>query len=275
MAENTTDAKLLAVEASIRRFTRAGWAFVVLGFLLGAFGIWKLPAEDKFSLANLSALGSYLQGSVSSVWTLAGLFFIYVAFQGQKLQLLKQDIELDEQNKQFSLQNFESIFFQLLTYQNQIVSRFHIGPPSPNNPLGAPAFKEVYQRFGAFVLNRIETEQLDTRQMLDKQFIGDCYEQFYRNYQGELGHYFRHLYRIVKMVKFSDIEERHKRRYTSLVRAQLSAHELGLLFYSCVSPLGAEKFKPLIEEFGLLENLDPQILCHESHKEFYQPAAFE
>jgi putative phage abortive infection protein len=62
--------------------------------------------------------------------------------------------------------------------------------------------------------------------------------------------------------------------YTSLVRAQLSAYELSFLFYNGICPI-AKKFKPLIEEFGLLEHLDKKLLLDSSHESFYEKSAFK
>jgi hypothetical protein len=89
-----------------------------------------------------------------------------------------------------------------------------------------------------------------------------AYTQVYHAQQQQLAHYFRNLYHIIKFVKTSDMSD--KRRYTSLVRAQLSAYELPVLFYNCLTPYG-ERFRPLVEEFGLLEHLDPQLLLNPSH----------
>ena len=98
------------------------------------------------------------------------------------------------------------------------------------------------------------------------------YSAFYTQHQGALGHYFRNLYHIFKFVKESPIED--KRRYTSLARAELSQYELALLFYNGISPYG-EKFKPLIEEFGLLENLNTGLLMNEAEDvKLYDPMAF-
>ncbi|MBK8344630.1 MAG: hypothetical protein IPL12_15845 [Bacteroidetes bacterium] len=43
-----------------------------------------------------------------------------------------------------------------------------------------------------------------------------------------MGHYFRNLYHIIKYIDNSNIE--NKRTYTNFVRAQLSSHELALIF---------------------------------------------
>lgn len=112
-----------------------------------------------------------------------------------------------------------------------------------------------------------------------------CYEKdFYQVRQHELGHYFRNLYHIIKYVdkaealkgEDADIEYKNRRRYTSLVRAQLSVFELCLIFYNGLGSEGKE-FKQLIEKYGLLENLHDRknILLNATHEKFYDKTAFQ
>lgn len=97
--------------------------------------------------------------------------------------------------------------------------------------------------------------------------MNEVYEVFYKQHEAELGHYFRSLYNVVKFVKNSDVTD--KRLYTNLVRAQLSSHELLLIFYNCLSGLGREKFKPLVKEFDLLKHLHTQILLDPTHASLF------
>lgn len=59
------------------------------------------------------------------------------------------------------------------------------------------------------------------------------------------------------------------------MRAQLSAFELALLFYNCLSEYGRDKFKPLVEEFGLLKNMRRGLLFEEAHQGLFVYTAFE
>jgi hypothetical protein len=69
-------------------------------------------------------------------------------------------------------------------------------------------------------------------------------------------------------VKASDVEDAvFKQRYARLARAQLSKYELLFLLYNCLTEYG-KGFKPLVEEFGLLEHLDRKSLLHPSHEDF-------
>jgi vacuolar-type H+-ATPase subunit I/STV1 len=53
------------------------WLCVVAGILLVIYGYNSVKKEGGFTLVNLGTIGSFFQGSVASVWALAGLLFIY------------------------------------------------------------------------------------------------------------------------------------------------------------------------------------------------------
>jgi hypothetical protein len=98
------------------------------------------------------------------------------------------------------------------------------------------------------------------------------FQDFYKDHEPQMGPYFRNLYHVFKFVKLSAPEP--KRQYTSLARAQLSKFELLFLFYNCLTPYGAG-FKPLVEEFGLLEHLEKGVLLNKAHAAFYADGAFK
>ncbi len=111
-----------------------------------------------------------------------------------------------------------------------------------------------------------------------KEVFNDTYEEeFFSIYQTYIGHYFRHLYNVVKFVHehefFDEKEFKEKKRYTNFVRAQLSSNELGVLFYNCLSDRGA-KFKDLVEEYALFEDMPPKVLIDEEHLKLYAPSAY-
>ena len=97
-----------------------------------------------------------------------------------------------------------------------------------------------------------------------KSYFWSIYSEFYIKLDTHLGHYFRNLYRIIKMVDeqpfYLSKEEEFKKKYfyTSIVRSQLSDYEIIWLFYNGLYEYGNEKFKPLMEKYTLLKNLiDP------------------
>jgi hypothetical protein len=261
--------------------TWGAYACVVLGLAVAFPPLVVLcrSTGDRFTLNNLSSLGSYWQGSVASLFSLGAFLLIYATFLAQQNQIAQQDKELDDQKQQFQLQhesikrqNFESAFFQLLHLHNEIVAAL----VTSGGARGRSAFSVWHEQF-TFVRfhvwwmkqNKVITP---ASAILRLPVVVELYKPFYTEHESQLGHYFRSLYHIIKFVKGSDIQD--KRRYTSLVRAQLSKYELFFLFYNCLSSYG-EGFKPLVEEFGLLEHLDKKLLLDPSHETFYADSAYK
>jgi hypothetical protein len=85
-----------------------------------------IAEKEPTKLQNLGSLGSYLQGSVSSLWALAGFFIIFVAFLVQAIQFTEQRKQFKLQSDSVARQNFESRFFGLLDYHRQNVSEIGI-----------------------------------------------------------------------------------------------------------------------------------------------------
>jgi hypothetical protein len=263
----------------------------VLGIYCFILGYQKLNGGGS-DLGAWGNFGSYLQGTTGSLWALAGVFIIFVAFLMQlrqlkeqkeqfRLQFKQQEVERAEEQKQIQAQsqqfqaqqesikrqNFESSFFQLLNLQNQITA----GLRCTDRFSGPKTSRECFQTWLDYLRQEFVSRQVILTEN-DLGHIREAYQVFYRGAQAALAHYFRNLYHAIKFVKSSDISD--KRRYTSLVRAQLSAYELTLLFYNGLSVFG-EGFKPLIEEFGLLEHLDDSLLMERSHRQLYAESAYQ
>lgn len=98
----------------------------------------------------------------------------------------------------------------------------------------------------------------------------------FQGYNAQLGHYFRHLYQMVKFLALADskvISEDDKNEYARIIRSELSDFEQALLFYNAVSDrgqswnsvAGAEEGneytkRGLISRFRLIKNIPGNIL---------------
>lgn len=181
--------------------------------------------------------------------------------EGQKLQLL-------EQTKTFALQRFEDSLFALFRMHGEIVGAMDLVSEKGRTTRSRDCFAVWYRRLQTLLLR--STANLEEPALQD---IQESYRTFYKEHQAELGHYFRHLYHIVKFIKTAPIE--NKRHYTALLRAQLSGYEHLMLFYNGLSEYGFQKFKPLIEEFALLENMPQEhLVARHLHIKLYEPSAY-
>lgn len=88
-----------------------------------------------------------------------------------------------------------------------------------------------------------------------------AYEKLYKEYENVIGHYYRNLYRIVKLIQNttfdSESQERdneEKRQYRGILRAQLSSFELLMLFYNISYSEKGKKFKELVAGINFFDD---------------------
>jgi hypothetical protein len=304
--DQTTEKKRTVPTTTGKIVTSFGWLCVVLGFIAAFIGLFVTDHDtSRFSLSNLANFGSYAQGTVASLWSLGALLFLYATLLAQREQLKQQQQQLEEQRIQYEdeqerlktenqqqsqqfdlqqqsikLQSFENSFFQQIKLFNDVRIQTSIDYEAFTGEVTAYEGPNCFKTCRTLLTNgyphsnfqRIsECAPVNAQEL--KNAAHDYFMKFYEPYRHGLDHYFRQLYHIIKFVDSShalntDVE---KRRYTSLVRAQLTDNELFLLFYNGVCP-HAEKFRPLIEKYGLLEHLDRTLLLHEAHASFYENA---
>lgn len=89
----------------------------------------------------------------------------------------------------------------------------------------------------------------------------EAYETFYKKNENVIGHYYRNLYRIVKLIQGNvfDVESQErdneeKRKYRGILRAQLSSFELLMIFYNVSYSQKGKKFKELIEGINFFDD---------------------
>lgn len=211
------------------------------------FGVHLSQSQETWG-----QFGDFLGGVLNPIFSFLALIglLITIALQVRQLRISAHELRsaeaaLSAQSDATRVQNFETSFFQLLRLHNDVVNAIDLQSEEGRITKGRDCFK-------VFV-NRLEKELLTEGGNKKYEIFIAQYEFFYMNHEHEIGHYFRLLYNIVKLIKFTDGID--KKRYTNLLRAQLSSYEQKLLFYNCISSWGKEKFKPLVEEFALLKTI--------------------
>jgi hypothetical protein len=102
--------------------------------------------------------------------------------------------------------------------------------------------------------------------------IDNTYRKICHTHGSDFGHYFRHLYQVYRLLETSTITDKH--RYAALIRANLSTSELTVLFYNCLSSLGIQKFKPLVEKYAAFEDMRDLNQLVAEHRRLFHGAAF-
>lgn len=266
--------------------------FVVSTFYIAMVYIPKFYGEPNDS----SEFGDMF-GALNALYS--GLAFVGVIYaillQRRELQLQREELvqtrnelqgqkfQLEAQNKTFLKQTFENTFFQLLRLHIEILDCIEYrttyitqsGLPSQgaiNTHTKIYSGREAVASFYEILRDKFVHHTQKIPYIHADSLINEIYLDFFSDYQPDIGHYFRNLYNIIKFIDESEISDR--RFYSNLVRAQLYSSELLLLFYNCLSDLGREKFKPLVEAYALLEDMPTKSLLNISHIRLYEPTAF-
>jgi hypothetical protein len=246
--------------------------FVVIVIILQGV-LWAAIVQAYPKLSDRAEFGE-LFGGINTLF--AGLAFAALVFtlvlqrralSIQQTELEDQRREISEQNSRQETQAFETMLFQMLGFHHEIAKeiRVRIGP---QDFAGRTAFRVLADELSVSIANRAGALNAPSAITVAQ----EGYESFHQRFRGVLDHYFRNLYHIVKFIDQSGVKV--PRRYTALVRAQLSPPELMLLFYNGLSARG-EKFKPLMEKYSLFEHLDDAELPLPGHKALYDGRAYD
>lgn len=205
------------------------------------------------------------QGQFGDTFGVLNALFSGLAFVGVAAAVWFQMKELSEVQTQAIQQSFESKFFGMLELHHEIVSQMTYNEGRVDAATGRRVFSGMYAAYAASRMGLHGTNDIS------KQEAKLVYENFYNSNSAYLGHYFRNLYRIVKLIDDSKVDD--KKTYSGIVRAQLSRDELRLLFYNGFSFRG-DKFERLIEKYALMEHLPVADLYRQTDFAFYRREAF-
>jgi len=226
--------------------------------------------------AHWGEFGDYIGGVLNPIFGFLALIALLmtISLQATELKLTREELKnssdaLNAQNKTLITQNFENSFFQMLRLHNDIVNSIDFvrggGTRQVVTTSGRDCFPVMLER----LISRYESNKLIDDEKLKTE---QSYNIFYDSLQVELAHYFRYLFNIFKFIHNSEIS--NKRFYSNLIRAQLSNHELVILFYNCLSEHGKERFLPLAIEYAMFNNLPESLLLDKSHKSWLPDEAY-
>jgi hypothetical protein len=269
-------------------------SFGILGllvFITSIFYFQNAEVFDKTKAINSNKFGdfgSFMSGSVGTIWALVSVILFYLtlrlqrkelSFQRDELELTRNELfgqknQMIKQNETLSHQQFENTFFQLLTLFNSIVNSLDIRTRDTKvvTNSGRDCFEVFYKK--------LKNLQIGKNSYKNSYIVSDCeveetieaYDDLYNSHKSDMSHYFRTIYHIFKFIDSAKIE--NKNQYIAITRAQLSSYEQILIFYNCLHINGLEKFKPLIEKYGIFKNLDRNLLLNNEHLNKYKEGAY-
>jgi hypothetical protein len=228
---------------------------IIIGIRFGLYVYNIYQSNNVAELNNLSNIGQFLSGTVGILTSAIVSLIIFSALIAQMKQ------------------SFENTFFQLLKSYENIVNNLNVSDAFNKNLdvedqiyNGKNAFKEMFKILSGKYFDRKKISPFDddkteppTEEKKKKMLkvINESYLDFDKEFQPYIGYYFRDVYYILKLTnKGKLLTKREKHFYVNILRANLSAYELLLLFYNSLSDRGKDKVNPLIEKYQFLKHIE-------------------
>lgn len=239
---------------------------VFAAILLLLIDLWLILKADK--LDAIGVFGDFFGGVLNPIFTFLTLFGLIVTIVIQRQELGLARIEYEKTADALGMQAVETTFFNILDLHHNIVENLKVdiselkgGSALVNITeeiisgfikishervfLGRRAFEET--------LNFITYKTDSCNEMVER------YKLIQDKHNHVLGHYFRNLYQALKIIDAYNeniLSKEQKRKYASILRAQLSTKELALLFINCLEGVSDKgQFKNLIIKYSMLEHL--------------------
>jgi hypothetical protein len=161
----------------------------------------------------------------------------------------QQRNEASERARESQKTVFNEKFFSLLSHLNGLVDGTDIDVRKNNERVvreGRDAFRSMLTTLRKKIPPGLEPISLAK--------IQKRYLDFYHEKENDLGHYFRTIYVICKMI-VDEQDHIDKNSYFRILRSQLSNSEMLFLLYNCSVGYGGKKFLPIINDYSLFQNL--------------------
>lgn len=218
--------------------------FVVSPLIVYCLTLQNENFAEKSS--DFGVFGDYIGGTLGTIIGAISIYLVYITYTSQVEFARRQDESMKRQQ-------FETTYFSLLEQQQMIRSQLKgtIGDETYEGILYLQNLK-LQLSDALSELNYIQDEITEDNKVMLKNRVNSLYMDFFLPNVSNLGHYFRHLYHILKHVEDSNMPD--ARKYADLLQSQLSNDELYLLAINGISNYGRRKMLPLMDKYGLLEN---------------------
>ena len=242
-----------------QKAARSGFWWIASTAIVGVLLLWLLLGWFASTQSKPGDFGDSF-GVSNALFSGLAFAILIATLHSQREELALQRQELVEQRQIFMRQQFEDTFFQLLALHDKVTDNLELRPGASDYRRGRACFPELLQRL-AEAYDRSDVPEAD-----DERRLITAYETFYRDVDYMLGPYFRVMYNVMRYVDESRMPD--KKIYSNFVRAQLSSHEIALLFYSAAFYRHGHGMRKYLGRYNLLKHLPVDKLIKPTHLEW-------
>lgn len=230
--------------------------FALFAFYWLTYSVRLQIKELKETREELSKAAQAQEESAKHQEEIARLEAENVKTQIDILELNKDTLKSQQdaaiaQQQQIALQNFESLFFQLLKAKTDITNDIRFLRPAKGHQEAELFVGKEAIKYGMDGFKKSQTSI--------------AWEEYYRhNLLDYMGSYFRICFQIVKLIDNTEDIDRHtetkpyskkRKEFFDIFRATLTQYELEAFFFNCLGKYGKDNFKSLVEKYGIFEHI--------------------
>lgn len=283
------------------------WGLIAFGVLVAVGGLFLFHPGQNHEYAEFAG------GTVGPIWGLASILLIYVAFIGQKQQLIQQQLEIqynqlelqatreelrgqkiqmEEQNNTARLQRFENTFFNLLSAFNEVSNNISFvevrrlstwtsggrGGSTFSGPDETRSHVVMHKgKYASEILyNRLSEYYSDLGRYSSEELkVDKAYTKFIGEFKNQVNHFFNSFFNLVTLVDKAEAVD--KDFYIKTILSQISSAELSLIFYHAkfYTEFNKKNYE-VMERFRIFRQIIRTTLLKESHRDtFYSRGYFE
>lgn len=230
--------------------------FALFAFYWLTYSVRLQIKELKDTRTELAKASVAQEKSAEHQESIAELEQKNVDTQKEILELQKQSLQSQidanaAQQQQIAIQNFESLFFELLKAKTEVTENISINIDK-SNP------QNIIHGKGAIEKHILYFKKKNKKSNWEEYYTENLLSQF--------GSYFRLSYQVVKLINNNESLKLYKgykdksysvkqKEYFDIFRATFNQYELEAFFFNCAYSYGDRKFKVLLEDYGFFEPL--------------------
>lgn len=206
----------------------AGAIFAIAAWL-GALGFYVMNFSGglSFNQEVWGQFGDFIGGTLNPVFAFCSFLALLYTIHLQRRELSESRQVLKDQEKQMSIQTFETTFVSFLSLSNKNLNSIILKSKDKKDSIaGYDALVRICQNLRTAYKGQVARSQDNSDAEV---LVREAYSRFYVKNKDEISQYLRFFNQLLLFVNGCQLEE--KKRYWNLIRDQLKTEEVILLFY--------------------------------------------
>ena len=260
---NTPEPKPRRLSAEIAIVAFIGILFILWAVVVGLSGARVNLTGVEWNFERTGQLGDSF-GVVGAVMASAAAAFTFLTLRGERAENSRLRAREGDRDRADRKREAEATFFRLLDLRTSILERVR-------DPNRAQSSEQVLGQRAIWIIAKGLAQELSN----SPGNVQSRHDAYWSKVEGEVGHYLRFTYHIVRFTTEQFDNDRDRYGYVRLLRAQLSNAEVELIALNSAYGAGKPRMKTFVERYALLHSLPEDTIERLRLRSLFSDAAFD